>query len=125
MTAQNGDALNRLRQASEAAIMGPEQPRGNRAPGPPVLGEAPHDARIRPFFEAEEIGGRSLQSKVAGRPRIGPAKAGEDIDVGRPWSDSGKRHEHRDDLIVGMAIERINPEFASMGGPRQSVAGAA
>src|SRR5439155_14256890 len=105
--------------------MSPEQPSGNRAPGPPVLGEAPHGARIRPFFEAEEIGGRSLQGEVAARPRIGPAKTGKDIDIGRPWSDSRKRHQHRDDLLVGMAIKRINAEFAAMGGLRQSVEGAA
>src|SRR5262245_10369445 len=105
--------------------MRPEQPCGNRPPGPPGFGQAEHGTRIGSFRELEKFRCRGLESQVPGRPGIRSAKTGERIYVGSPRTYAGKCDQRPDDLVIGMEMQHIEPELAFMGGSRQSVESAA
>src|ERR1700738_2589041 len=61
-----------------------ERPGGDRAPGPPGLGERAKFAFKRTRFETKPVGYRDLQTKIGGRPDIPAPQREYQIDFGAP-----------------------------------------
>ena len=81
--------------AFDRTIIGPQHARGHRAPGPPGFGERRHFFCRRPRAQAEGQPRRFLQGKIARRPGVGVAEAGQQINVGGPWPDAMDGGERR------------------------------
>jgi hypothetical protein len=80
----------------------PEEAGGDRAPRPPSLGERAQFAFKRTRFETKPLGYRELQTKIGGRPDIGPPQREYQIDFGAPPSDALERQQlGHGSLVVG------------------------
>ena len=80
----------------------PEKAGGDRAPGPPSLGERAQFAFKRTRFETKPVGYRDLQTKIGGRPDIRPPQREYQIDFGAPPSDALERQQlGHGSLVVG------------------------
>src|SRR5262249_33864297 len=72
------------------AVMGPEQACGDGSPGTPPFPDFHHRLDVGPRLEPQRAGHGRLQSNITRGPDVGTPKIGHEIDVGRPWSDSGR-----------------------------------
>ena len=90
-------------------IVGPQQPRRDRAPRPPGLGERAHFLGGRPGLQIQQQLGGFLQGEVAGRPGVRVSETGQKIDVGGPWADAVNGGERRVRL-VGRHAGRATPD---------------
>src|ERR1700731_4392003 len=72
----------------DGAIIGPQQPRRDAAPGTPEIGKGDGFLGIGPDGQSEGEPRRLLQGEIAGRPGIGMAEAEQQVDVRRPRTDA-------------------------------------
>ena len=98
-SSSRGARCGRFRSLRHPAIIAPQDPGGDGAPRSPGLGHRLQLFGRRPRFQVESDACRLLQRKIAGRPCIGMAEAGQQIYVGRPRADAVHGRECRVRLL--------------------------
>lgn len=72
---------------------------------PPTLADSSEKPWIGWLIQSEYLAGGHLERPIAGGPYVGPPETREQVDVGRPWSDSRQGGEAAMDLLVGQPVQ--------------------